>query len=58
MNELAPGIAVEMDFDMLFQLKRLKCIRRRPVTSDHIVSMHSGGRSLCYALIVVALSGA
>jgi hypothetical protein len=43
MNDLAPGIVIEMDLDMLFQFKKLKRISQRSVTSGHTVSMQRVG---------------
>jgi hypothetical protein len=43
MNDLALGIAVEMGFDMLFHLKKLKRIRRSSFPSRHTVSMRGVG---------------
>jgi hypothetical protein len=42
-NNLAMGIAVEMDFDMLFRLKKLKRLRRLSFPSRHTVSMQGVG---------------
>ena len=43
MNDLALGIAVEMGFDMLFHLRKLKRIRRLSFPSRHTVSMQGVG---------------
>ena len=42
-NNLAMGIVIEMDLDMLFQLKKLKRIKRGSVTSGHTESMQGVG---------------
>jgi len=42
-NNLAMGIAIETDLDMLFQLKELRCASCRLVTSGHTGSMQGVG---------------
>lgn len=42
-NNLDVGIGIEMDFDMLFQIKKLEAIMSTSVTRSHSVSMQGVG---------------